>query len=67
MKNSIPHIPPMAPGGDMEVRIHTKGKVTAVTYNGEAIAFTACEEGICFTAKAALHESAPAAYELIFE
>ena len=67
MKNSIPRIAPMAPQGDMEVLVHTKSAISAVTYNGESVAFTACPEGICFKATAALHESAPAAYELIFE
>jgi hypothetical protein len=67
MKNSIPKISPMAPESDMDVLVHTKAKVTAVTCNGEAIAFTACPEGISFTAKAALFESAPAAYEMVFE
>ena len=67
MRNSIPKIAPMAPESDMDVLVHTKAAVSAVTCNGEAIAFTTCEGGICFTARAALRENAPAAYELIFE
>ena len=66
MKNSIPRIAPMAPQGDMDVLVHTKATVSAVTYGGEDIAFTVCPEGIRFTARAALHESAPAAYVLTF-
>ena len=64
MKNSIPKIPPMLPQGDMDVVIHTKKAVSAVSLNGTPIAFTACPEGICFKVDAALHESGTLAYEV---
>ena len=64
MKNSIPKIPPMLPQGDMDVVIHTKKAVSAVSLNGTPITFTACPEGICFKVDAALHESGTLAYEV---
>ena len=66
MKNSIPNIPEMQPQGDMDVIVHTKKGVSAVSLNGAPIAFTACPEGVCFKVDAALHASGLLAYEVTF-
>ena len=51
----------------IQVAAGCHGSDCAVTCGGEDIAFTVCPEGIRFTARAALHESAPAAYVLALE
>lgn len=65
MRNSIPHIPPMAPVRDITVRLAGRAP-SAVLLDGKAVTLRTSDGHITFTVPATLHENRELSYSIVY-